>query len=74
MCVCRFRSLVLSTIIEKGLGAARVTTRTKAVEVLLEFVAADVAEPVIMELGTFINHKQPKLVAASINVITEIVR
>lgn len=65
---------MLSTLIEKGLGAARVGTKTRAVEILLEFVAIDAAEPVITELGVFLSHKQPKLVAATVNAMTEIVK
>lgn len=40
--------MVLGSLIEKGLGAARAPTRTKCVDILLEFVAIDVAEPVIV--------------------------
>ncbi|PJF18721.1 hypothetical protein PSACC_01466 [Paramicrosporidium saccamoebae] len=70
--ICRLRPLVLTTLIEKGLGAARGGTKSRTLEILLEFVAVDAAEP--NELGTFVTHKQPKLVASSINSMTEIVR
>lgn len=68
------RPQILNSVIEKGLGAARAGTKTKTIEILLELVAVDIAEPVVSELGTFINHKQPKIAAAAINVITEIVK
>lgn len=44
----RLRSAMLGSLIEKGLGAARAPTRTKCVEILLEFIAIDVAEPVVV--------------------------
>ena len=49
-------------------------TRTKTIELLMILIELDVAEPVVTDLITFFAHKQPKLVAASINCLTEIVR
>lgn len=84
---------MLPTLIEKGLAAARAPTRGKTVEILLEFVATDSAEPIVVTgeggrasehyllifydqtaLGECLTHKQPKLVAACVAAITEIVR
>lgn len=42
--------MVLNSLIEKGLGAARAPTRTKCVDILLEFVTIDVAEPIIVSV------------------------
>ena len=47
----RLRPMVLSTLIEKGLAAARTPTRGKTVEILLEFVAVDSAEPIVVTGG-----------------------
>lgn len=46
--VARVRPMVLAGVIEKGLGAARVSTRTRALEIILELVAGDSAEPIFV--------------------------
>ena len=66
--------MILVTLIEKGLGSARVTTRAKTLEVLSEIVGADTFEPIITELKNFVLHKQTKLASAVVNAVTEIVR
>lgn len=70
----KLRPEIVASAIEKGLSAAKAGTRAKTVEFLMIMIELDVAEPVVTELLTFLTHKQPKLVAASINCLTEIVR
>lgn len=70
----RLRGEVTGAAIEKGLGAVRTGTRTKTVELLMILIELDVAEPILHDLLSFLTHKQPKLVAAVVNCITETVR
>lgn len=44
----RLRPLVLSNVIEKGLGAARASTKARALDIILELVAGDSAEPIFV--------------------------
>lgn len=46
----RLRPLTLGPLIEKGMGAARAGTKSRAMEIILEFVAVDTAEPVMVTL------------------------
>ena len=72
---CRFRSLVLSALVEKCLGSNRAGTRQKTAEILLEIVDADSGAPIIDELiTTGTTAKQPKIVLASVALMREIVR
>lgn len=64
----------MPSLIEKGLGATRAPTKAKALDIILEYVALDTGEPITTELSAFMTHKQPKIVAASINALTEIVK
>jgi len=66
--------MILTTLIEKGIGSTRPGTRAKALEILMEMVSADAADPVIAELGTFVTSKQSKLASAAVNAIVEILR
>jgi cytoskeleton-associated protein 5 len=66
--------MIISTLIEKGLGSTRVGTRGKTLEILIEMVSADCAEPVIAELGNFGSNKQAKLASSAINAVTEVLR
>lgn len=70
----RHRGAFFSTLIEKGFIASKATTKKKAFEIVLNLVEAEHAEPIISDLLPFLSHKQPKLVAASINCITEILK
>jgi cytoskeleton-associated protein 5 len=51
----------------------RTSTKQKAGELILLFVEIDSAPPVVDELLKFISHKSPKLIAASILQIADIV-
>lgn len=66
--------MVLPTLIERCISAAKPGVRAKCLESLLMFVELDCAEPVLVELGNFITHKQPKVVAASLAALTEVIR
>lgn len=46
--ISRLRPLVLSTVIERGLGAARASTKARALDIILELVAGDSAEPIFV--------------------------
>lgn len=70
----KLRPEVTAIAIEKGLSAMKAGTRSKTVELLMILIELDVTEPVVTDLTTFFSHKQPKLVAATINCITEIVK
>lgn len=70
----KMRPEITTNVIEKGLSAMKAGTRTKTVELLMTAIELDVAEPVVTELTAFFSHKQPKLIAASINCLAEIVR
>ena len=70
----KLRPEITASVIEKGLSAVKSGTRSKTVELLMILIELDIAEPVVTELTMFLNHKQPKLVAATINCLTEIVR
>lgn len=70
----KLRPDITTNVIEKGLSAMKAGTRMKTVELLMILIEMDIAEPVVTELTTFFSHKQPKLVAASINCLTEIVK
>ena len=52
--VTKIRSLVLSSLIEKGLGAARTSTKSRVLEILLELVAADCADPIIVQYPSIV--------------------
>lgn len=60
-------------IIEKCLVAAKAGTRQKALEILLSFVETEGPDHIVEDLMSFLENKQPKLVAASICSIFEIV-
>jgi hypothetical protein len=58
-------------IIDKCLAASKATIKTRAVECILLFIEKDAAEPVIEELIQGCNKKQPKIVAACYNTLSE---
>lgn len=68
------RPMILPVLIEKCISATKPGVRAKCLEALLLFVELDTFEPVITELATFMTHKQPKVIAACLNAITEIFR
>lgn len=66
--------MILPVLIEKCISATKPGVRAKCLEALLLFVELDTFEPVVLELATFMTHKQPKLIAACLSAITEIFR
>lgn len=70
----KLRPEITLSVIEKGLSAMKAGTRTKTIELLMILIELDVAEPVVTDLVSFLSHKQPKLVAAAINCLTEIIK
>lgn len=70
----RTRSTVVSPLIEKGLGSSRAGTKRNAIDAILWYIELDTPDPVIEELIPFLSHRTPKLVVASTNSITEIIR
>jgi cytoskeleton-associated protein 5 len=70
----KVRPMVLPVLIEKCLANGRTGIRAKCLEALLFFVELDTSESVIAELAAFMTHKQPKLIAACLAAVADIVR
>ncbi len=70
----KLRPEITLSVIEKGLSAMKAGTRAKTIELLMVLIEIDVAEPVVTDLISFLSHKQPKLVAAAINSLAEIIK
>ncbi|KAB2579325.1 hypothetical protein BFW01_g6325 [Lasiodiplodia theobromae] len=68
----RTRNLTIAPIVEKGL-TGRPAAQTKAQEALMLYIEMDRADPVIEELLPILAHKQPKVIAACLKVLTAIV-
>ncbi len=66
------RNYTLQPIYEKGLSSTRPQAKASALEALLLYVELDKSEPVIEELLPALSHKQPKVIAATLNAITAI--
>ncbi|KAF6825703.1 spindle pole body [Colletotrichum plurivorum] len=68
----RTRGVTIGPICEKGLPSTRAAAKDSALEALLLLVELDVAAPVIEEILPALSNKQPKVVAAAVNVLTSI--
>ncbi|KAK4225845.1 armadillo-type protein [Podospora fimiseda] len=68
----RARQHAITPICEKGLSSTRAATKASSIEALLLFIELDVAAPVIEEILPVLSSKQPKVVAASLNALTQI--
>ena len=68
----RSRNYAIQPIYEKGLSSTRPAAKANAQEALLLYVELDKSEPVIEELLQALSHKQPKVIAASLAMITAI--
>ncbi|KAI1608032.1 armadillo-type protein [Exophiala viscosa] len=66
------RNFTLQPIYEKGLSSTRPQAKASALEALLLYIELDKSEPVIEELLPALSHKQPKVIAATLNAITAI--
>lgn len=68
----RSRNQALQAIYEKGLVSTRPQAKASALEALLLYIELDKSDPVIEELLPALSHKQPKVIAATLNAITAI--
>ncbi|KAF3006881.1 Microtubule-associated protein, microtubule dynamics during spindle orientation [Curvularia kusanoi] len=68
----RTRQVTIATIAEKGLPSTRPAAKQAALEALLLYVETDKPDPVIEELLPILSHKQPKVIAATLDALTQI--
>ncbi|EAT78169.1 hypothetical protein SNOG_14298 [Parastagonospora nodorum SN15] len=68
----RTRQITIATIAEKGLPSTRPAAKQKALEALMLYIETDKADPVIEELLPILSHKQPKVIAATLEALTQI--
>ncbi|PSN60894.1 ARM repeat-containing protein [Corynespora cassiicola Philippines] len=68
----RTRSVAVTTIAEKGLPSTRPAAKQKALEALMLYIETDKPDPVIEELLPILSHKQPKVIAATLDALTQI--
>ncbi|KAF2089520.1 hypothetical protein K490DRAFT_37481 [Saccharata proteae CBS 121410] len=67
----RTRGLTIAPIVEKGL-IGRPAAKAKGLEALMLYVELDKADPVIEELLPLLSHKQPKVIAATLDALREL--
>jgi len=68
----RSRSHAIQPIYEKGLTSTRPAAKANAYEALLLYVEVDKPNDVVEELLPALAHKQPKVIAATLNALTQI--
>lgn len=68
----RTRNYTIATIAEKGLPSTRPAAKQNALEALMLYVETDKPDPVIEELLPILSHKQPKVIAATLDALTQI--
>ncbi|KAL8734648.1 MAG: hypothetical protein Q9166_001304 [cf. Caloplaca sp. 2 TL-2023] len=68
----RSRNVTITPIVEKGLSSTRAATKQSALEALLLYIELDKSDPIIEDLLPSLNHKQPKLIAATLSALTAI--
>jgi hypothetical protein len=68
----RTRQITIATIAEKGLPSTRPAAKQHALEALMLYVETDKPDPVIEELLPLLSHKQPKVIAATLDALTHI--
>lgn len=68
----RTRGSTVPPIVEKGL-TGRPAAKTSAQEALLLLIELDKADPIIDDLLGYLSHKMPKLIAATLEALTNIV-
>lgn len=64
--------MTVATIAEKGLPSTRPAAKQKALEALLLYIETDRPDPVIEDLLPILSHKQPKVIAATLDALTQI--
>lgn len=67
----RTRNITIATIAEKGLPSTRPAAKQKALEALMLYIETDKPDPVIEELLPILAHKQPKVIAATLEALTQ---
>ncbi|KZM26434.1 hypothetical protein ST47_g2415 [Ascochyta rabiei] len=68
----RTRQITIATIAEKGLPSTRPAAKQASLEALLLYIETDKPDPVIEELLPILSHKQPKVIAATLDAMTHI--
>lgn len=68
----RTRTQAIPPLVEKGLSSTRAATKSNSVEALLLYIELDTPGPVVEELVPVLSHKQPKIIAATLNALTTI--
>ncbi|KAK7183583.1 ARM repeat-containing protein [Paraphaeosphaeria sporulosa] len=68
----RTRQITIATIAEKGLPSTRPAAKQSALEALMLYVETDKPDPVIEELLPLLSHKQPKVIAATLDALSQI--
>lgn len=68
----RTRGHTVPGLVEKGLSSTRAATKQNALEAILLYAELDIPGPVIEEILPVLSHKQPKVIAASVNALTQI--
>ncbi|ORY05948.1 ARM repeat-containing protein [Basidiobolus meristosporus CBS 931.73] len=68
------RESVVPGIVEKCFGSTRAGTKAKAVELLLLYIEIDAPDPVVESVMAGLDSKVPKIVAATVFALKEIVR
>ncbi|KAF2706995.1 ARM repeat-containing protein [Pleomassaria siparia CBS 279.74] len=68
----RTRQHTVSVIAEKCLPSTRAAAKQKAVEALMLYVELDKPDPIIEELLPVLSNKQPKVIAATLDALTQL--
>ncbi|KAF2449289.1 ARM repeat-containing protein [Karstenula rhodostoma CBS 690.94] len=68
----RTRQNTIATVAEKGLPSTRPAAKQSALEALMLYVETDRPDPVIEELLPLLSHKQPKVIAATLDALSQI--
>ncbi|KAK5944211.1 hypothetical protein PMZ80_003492 [Knufia obscura] len=68
----RSRSHTIQPIYEKGLTSTRPVAKANAYEAVLLYIEVDKPDAVIEEILPALTHKQPKVIAATLNALTQI--
>ncbi|KAF2786929.1 spindle pole body component alp14 [Melanomma pulvis-pyrius CBS 109.77] len=68
----RTRQHTVSVIAEKCLSSTRAVAKQKALEALMLYVELDKPDPIIEELLPALSNKQPKVIAATLDALTQL--
>lgn len=70
--ILRTRGHVVTSLVEKGLASTRAATKKSAQEAILLYIELDTPAPIIDDLLPALSNKQPKVVAATLAMLTAI--